>query len=793
MTVVSRVLPWRRGEATDDILAPVLQRYRQRWPRAETTLIRTAFETARDAHAGQRRRSGEDYIHHPVAVAGIVADLGLDDVSIAAALLHDAVEDTGLTLDDIQRSFGDEVARIVDGVTKLDRVRFESRQQQQAATMRKMLVAMADDLRVLLIKLADRLHNMRTIGALRPDKQERIATETLDIYAPLAHRLGMQDLKTQLEELAFAAAHPRRYAEIDHMVATRAPERDRYLANVVGQIELRLGELGIHARVTGRKKHLYSIYEKMVVKGRDFNDIHDLVGVRIVVDSVRDCYAALGSIHSTWRPVQGRFKDYVAMPKFNLYQSLHTTVVGPSGKIVEVQIRTFEMHQRAELGVAAHWQYKTKADRADKTDVPWLNRIVDWEAETSDPDEFMQNLKIDLEHDEVFVFTPKGDVVTLPVGSTPVDFAYSIHTDVGHATIGARLNGRLVPLDRQLVSGDTLEIFTSKVTGAGPSRDWLGTAATPRARNKIRQWFARERREDAIETGKEELLRAFRREQLGAQKLLGSETLARTACELNHADLDSLYAAVGEGHVSARSVAQRLHREQLDAMPTRAEPTTVTSPRPAPRRGTTPSVHVEGLDDVMVRLSRCCTPVPGDEILGFVTRGRGVSVHRADCANAVSLADGQSDRLIDVEWDDVSEGAFVAALEIKALDRAGLLSESSQVFAEHRLNILSCATTTGNDRVSRLRFEFELGDAGHLESLMRALRRIDSVYDVYRLLPGSGPASRTGRPGGPDQPDATEAPGGDDPLAARAVLRPVVGSDPTTAAAVVTDAAATPR
>ncbi len=736
MAVVSRVLPWRRTpDAVADLIGPVIARYRQRWPRSDPALIRQAYLAAREAHEGQRRRSGEDYIHHPVAVAMIVAELGLDDVTIAAALLHDAVEDTRMTLSDVQVNFGDEIAALVDGVTKLDRLSFASKEAQQAATMRKMLVAMARDLRVLIIKLADRLHNMRTVGALRADKQERIARETLDIYAPLAHRLGMQELKVQLEDLAFAAAHPRRYAEIDHMVATRTPERDRLLADVVSEIEARLGELGIKANVTGRKKELWSVYEKMVVKGKEFNEIFDLMGIRIIVDSVRDCYATLGSIHSTWRPVQGRFKDYVAMPKFNLYQSLHTTVVGPGGRILEVQIRTAEMHQRAEYGVAAHWQYKSKTDKAD---VPWLNRIVDWESETTDPDEFMQNLKIDLEQDEVFAFTPKGDVMTLPVGATPVDFAYSVHTDVGHATIGARVNGRLVPLDRELQSGDTVEIFTSKVEGAGPSRDWLQSVATPRARNKIRQWFARERREDAIESGKEDLVKAFRREGLPSQKLLGSDALQLVAISLNHADLDSLYAAVGEAHVSARSVAQRLARELEGPATEEVLPTTVSRHSKRAKRAQ-PSVHVEGLDDVMVRLARCCTPVPGDEIMGFVTRGRGVSVHRADCANAVSLSAGQAGRLIDVEWDNEGGGAFTVALEVKAFDRAGLLTEVSQIFSEHRLNILSCTTTTSGDRVSKLRFEFELGDASHLDSLLRAIRRVDSVYDVYRLLPGKGP------------------------------------------------------
>jgi guanosine-3',5'-bis(diphosphate) 3'-pyrophosphohydrolase len=736
---VDRVLPWRRNhQPPADEVAPLLNSFRQRHPKAPTALITRAYLQSADAHQGQSRDSGEPFVQHPLAVARIVSDLGLDDVTIAAALLHDTVEDTGVTLDDIAQSFGGDVAAIVDGVTKLERVQFNSKEAQQAATMRKMLVAMAKDLRVLIIKLADRLHNMRTIAALPAWKQERIAHETLDIYGPLAHRLGMQDVKTQLEDLAFAALHPKRYAEIDHMVSVRTPERDIYLMQVLEEVRQRLAELGISAEVTGRPKHLYSIYEKMVVKGREFDDIFDLVGMRVVVESVKDCYAALGSIHATWKPVQGRFKDYVAMPKFNLYQSLHTTVIGPQGKPLEVQIRTWEMHARAEQGVAAHWAYKDR-DPND-SDLPWLNRIVDWQSETSDPDEFMQRLKIDLEQDEVFVFTPKGKVVTLPVGATPIDFAYAIHTEVGHACVGARVNGRLVPLDSKLASGDTVEIFTSKVEGAGPSRDWLQIVATPRAASKIRQWFSRERREDAIEQGRDDLMKALRREGLPVQKLQSGAVLSDTAKTMNYADLDALYAAIGENHVSAKAVAARITKSLREVGPEQEEtlPTTIRQPRRGrAARGPT-GVHVEGLDDVFVRLSRCCTPVPGDEIIGFVTRGRGVSVHRADCANAVSLASGQADRLIDVEWDIEPGGVFIASVEVKALDRAKLLRDVTVAFADHHVNILSCTTQTGSDRVSKMRFDMELGDPSHLNSLLSTIRGIDSVYDAYRVVPGRG-------------------------------------------------------
>jgi GTP pyrophosphokinase len=742
MATVDRVLPWRRNERPPaDEVAPLLEAYRTRHPKAPTGLITRAYLTASDAHRGQTRRSGEPYIHHPLAVARIVADLGLDDVTVAAALLHDAVEDTGIDLGDLEGDFGHEVAEIVDGVTKLDRIKFDTKEAQQAASMRKMLVAMAKDLRVLIIKLSDRLHNLRTIAAMPAWKQERTARETIDIYAPLAHRLGMQEVRQELEDLSFAALHPKRYAEIDHMVSQRSPERDLYLAQVLEQVRSRLAELRINAEVTGRPKHLYSIYEKMVVKGREFDDIFDLVGIRVIVDSVKDCYAALGSIHATWKPVQGRFKDYVAMPKFNLYQSLHTTVVGPQGKPLEVQIRTYEMHARAEQGVAAHWQYKDRASGG--ADIAWLNRIIDWQSETSDPNEFMQNLKIDLEQDEVFVFTPKGKVVTLANGATPIDFAYAIHTEVGHACIGARVNGRLVPLDTKLASGDSVEVFTSKVEGAGPSRDWLQIAATPRAQSKIRQWFSRERREDAVENGRDELVHAMRREGLPVQQIAKGQVLHEIASDLNYADLDGLYAAIGEHHVSGKAIAARVARKVRGVEPDNEHdetlPSTIHQPRrPKSRKRPPAGVHVEGLDDLMVRLSRCCTPVPGDEILGFVTRGRGVSVHRADCANAVSLAEGQGDRLIEVDWDEQHNGTFVAAIEVKALDRGRLLRDVAAAMSDHHVNILSSSTNTGADRVSKMRFEFELADPSHLDSLLATLKGIDAVYGAYRIVPGQG-------------------------------------------------------
>ena len=737
MGTADRVLPWRRHHSAPiEELAPLLSSYRRRHPRQPVDLVNRAYETARRAHQNHMRSSGEAYINHPIAVARIVADIGLDEVSLAAALLHDAVEDTEITLEDVRRGFGDEVADIVDGVTKLERLQFDSREEQQAATMRKMLVAIARDIRVLVIKLADRLHNMRTLAGMPVEKQQRVAQETLDIYAPLAHRLGMQDMKQQLEDLAFSALYPKRFAELDHLVSSRTPERDIYLAKAIAEVQGRLAEVNIVGDVTGRGKHLWSIYEKMVQKDRDFDEIFDLNAIRIIVDTVRDCYGALGCIHGKWRPVVGRFKDYIAMPKFNLYQSLHTTVIGPGGKPLEVQIRTKEMHQQAEFGVAAHFAYK---HGTDANDMDWLNRIIDWQSEILDPNEFMADLKTDLEQEEVFVFTPKGRVITLPVNSTPVDFAYAVHTEVGHSCIGARVNGRLVSLDSSLSSGDTCEIFTSKVEDAGPSRDWLGFVQSPRARNKIKQWFSRERREDMVEAGREELAAELRREGLPVQRIWSADAFIEELEALNFTDVDSLLAAIGENQVSARGFAQRIGRavrnessdEQL-AMPMRADRTDGI-----PR--STTGIHVEGLDDVLVRLSRCCTPVPGDDIIGFVTKGRGVSVHRADCANAMTLAGDEPARLIEVEWSGATPGAvFRAGVEVVALDRSRLLRDVANALSVQHVNIVACSTHTGQDRVAKMRFEFELGDPNHLDAVLRMIKGIDAVYDAYRIVPGGG-------------------------------------------------------
>lgn len=753
-----RLFPWRRSHVDIDV-AGLVEVFKEHHPHESADRIVNAFGVARKAHASQVRRSGEPYITHPLLVAHIVAGLGLDDVTISAALLHDSVEDTSTTLEEIQVKFGDDIAGIVDGVTKLDRIHFQTAEAAQAATMRKMLVAMAKDIRVLIIKLSDRLHNMRTIAAMPEAKQKRIAQETLDIYAPLAHRLGISDIKSQLEELCFAVLYPKRYAAIEYMVDQKAGERQEFLDEVIKDLHDLLQDVKINAEITGRPKYLWSIYEKMVVRGKDFDEVQDLVGVRVIVDSVKDCYGALGSIHSFWTPVQGRFKDYIAMPKFNLYQSLHTTVVGPSGKAVEVQIRTREMHHRAEIGIAAHWAYKQGNEQDQKkkktkesskaqsksvipddiSSLPWLERIVDWQTDTADPNDFMAMLREDLEHDELFVFTPKGRVITLPLDATPVDFAYAVHTDVGHKCVGAKVNGRLVPLNAKLDSGDTVEIFTSKAEDAGPSRDWIEYVASSKAKAKIRQWFSRERREDAIETGKEAIVKELRRLGLPVKKIQSSQTLEEVAKEMNYSGVDDLYRVVGDHHISPKSVGQRMQQflrfetGEIQLPVTAARPPRVTRDKPEAK---TLGIHVEGLDDVMVRLARCCTPVPGDEIIGFITRGRGVSVHRSDCANAVSLAGSQGERIIEVEWDHASGSSFLVSVELEAFDRPRLLIDIASMLSDAHVNILGCNTLTTSDRIAKLRFDFDLADPSHLDSIISQLRRVESVIDAYRILPG---------------------------------------------------------
>jgi GTP pyrophosphokinase len=708
-------------------LDTLLATFAARHPAADDGTLRRAYELADRKHAGQTRKSGEPFINHPLTVAIILADYGMDTGTIAAALLHDTVEDTDLTLEELRNGFGDEIANLTDGVTKLDRLHFESQEDQQAATIRKMVVAMAADVRVLLIKLADRLHNLRTLWALSPEKQERVARETLEIYAPLAHRLGVQEIKHEMEDRCFAILYPKRNAEIEQLMAARAPQREAFIEKAVLAIDNALAEHNIKAVTQGRPKHPYSIYRKMMDSASSFDEIHDLIGIRIVVDDVKDCYGALGSVHTLWAPIQGRFKDYIAMPKFNLYQSLHTTVVGPDGRPLEVQIRTAEMDERAEFGIAAHWRYK----EGDAGDLRWISDIRFLQDEYPDPAEFLANLKIDLYQDEVFVLTPGGDVVNLPKGSTPVDFAYSIHTDVGHACVGAKVNARLVPLSTELSSGDIVEVITSKSPDAHPSRDWLGFVKSSRAAAKIRQWFSRERRDEALTTGRDMVAEALRREGLGLSANERDSALGDIATAMSFRDIESLYVAVGSGQAATENVIHRLLRivRPVEA----AEPD--RGPLHVVPRRSSGGIVVEGLDDMLVNIARCCAPVPGDAVVGFVTVGRGVSVHRADCTNIAALG---NERMIEVAWDASSSGPFTVWIQVEALDRPKLLRDVTAVIGDHGADIVASSSSSDADRVAVLRYELGLGDTAQLERLLADLRGSDGVFDAYRLLPTRG-------------------------------------------------------
>jgi guanosine-3',5'-bis(diphosphate) 3'-pyrophosphohydrolase len=724
--------------SADPALEPLLRTLRSSHPRAETAVVARAYETAAKAHEGQLRKSGEPYITHPLAVAMILAELGMTPPTLAAALLHDTVEDTDYSLDRLREDFGDEITMLVDGVTKLDKVTYG--QAAQAETLRKMVIAMARDIRVLLIKLADRLHNARTWRYVSRESAERKAKETLEIYAPLAHRLGMNKIKWELEDLSFATLHPKIYDEIVRLVAERAPARDDYLASVIDQVQADLRDAKIRATVTGRPKHYYSIYQKMVVRGRDFADIYDLIGIRILVESVRDCYAVLGILHARWSPVPGRFKDWIAKAKFNMYQSLHTTVIGPGGKPVELQIRTYTMHQRAEYGVAAHWKYKElpagwAGDRDDGvSDMAWLRQLLEWQKEISDPGEFLESLRFEVNSTEVYVFTPKGDIKALPTGATPVDFAYGVHTEVGHRCIGAKVNGRLAPLDSVLDNGDIVEVITSKAEGAGPSRDWLGFVASARARNKIKQWFSKERREEAIEQGKDAIARAMRKQDLPLQRLLTKDSLTALAADLRYPDIPSLYAAVGEGQLSAQSVVERVAHSLGGAEGTSEDAAEALRPSSARRRraSSDPGVVVGGMSDVWVRLARCCTPVPGDNIVGFVTRGNGVSVHRRGCSSIEPIL-ADPDRMVDVSWEPGATSMFLVAIQVDALDRSRLLADITRVLSDQHVNILSAHVTTNRERVAKSRFTFEMADPAHLDHVLKAVRTVDGVFDAFRV------------------------------------------------------------
>jgi GTP pyrophosphokinase len=736
------MLPRLFSRAPGDNGLDTLQRtLRKHHPKADWALVERAYRVAEKAHEGQFRNSGEAYITHPLAVSQILAELGIGSITVAAALLHDTVEDTSYSLEQVQQNFGAEIAMLVDGVTKLDKVKYGD--HTQAETVRKMIVAMSKDIRVLVVKLADRLHNARTWGFVSPESAQKKAQETLDIYTPLAHRLGIQALKWELEDLSFAVLHPKIYLEIESLVKDRSPQREAFVEGTIDTIRDDLRHAKIKADIAGRPKQFYSIYQKMVSRHREFNDIHDLTGVRILVGSIRDCYAALGAVHARWSPLPGRFKDYIATPKFNLYQSLHTTVYGPEGRPVEIQIRTTEMHQRAEFGVAAHWKYKERMSSQGKAgdqgskdqDMAWLAHLSDWQAETTDPAEFLETLRYEIGAKELYVFTPQGKVVGLPRGATPVDFAYAVHTEVGHRTMGAKVNQRLVPLDTELSSGDSVEIFTSKSPDAGPSQDWMNFVTSQRAKSKIKQWFTKERREEAIEQGKDAIARAMRKQNLPLQRMMNQESVANAAAILRLPGVDDLYQAVGEGHISTQSVIEKIVGSLQTADDSDEDVYSSTPFNRTPSRSGESGILVGGAPDILVKLARCCTPVPGDEIVGFVTRGTGVSVHRNDCNNIGSLM-AHPERMSDVEWAPTKGSIFLVHIQIEALDRPGLLSDVTRVLSEHHVNILSATVNTSNGHLAISRFGFEMGDVTHLDRVLNAVRRIDAVYDVYRAMSG---------------------------------------------------------
>ncbi|MFH1151268.1 MAG: bifunctional (p)ppGpp synthetase/guanosine-3',5'-bis(diphosphate) 3'-pyrophosphohydrolase [Actinomycetota bacterium] len=697
--------------------------------------VERAYRFAERSHEGQYRKSGDPYIEHPVAVATILAELELDPDTLSAALLHDVIEDTSLTIADIRAEFGDGIAEVIDGLTKLDRFKFASAEEQQAENIRKMLIAMASDVRVILIKLADRLHNMETISALPPARRREIASETLEIYGPLAHRFGISQVRWRLEDLSFEVLYPKRYQQIQRMVAERRAEREMYMQQVADHINRELRKNRIKAEVSGRVKHFYSIYEKMVNRGVEFDEIMDLSAVRVIVESVRDCYGALGVIHSMWAPVPGRFKDYIAMPKLNMYRSLHTVVIALEGRPLEIQIRTEEMHRTAEYGIAAHWLYK-ETKRPQHGGRTWLKQVMEWQQEMSDPTEFMKTLKIDLFSDEVFVFTPKGKVVSMPRGATPIDFAYSIHTEVGHSCVGSKVNGKMVPLSYQLQNGDIVEIMTSK-TSTGPSQDWINIVETPRARNKIRQWFSRERREDERHEGKEALDRAMRKRNLPFQRKEVSRVLAQIASENNLSSVEDLYRLIGAGHMSPNQVANKVAHylggeEKAVIVPEEEEAAKPRVLAEAEQARLGQRIKVHGLEHALVQVAHCCYPAPGDEIVGFVTRGRGVSVHRVDCPNIQGLSK-ESDRMLTVSWARPEPAVRVVEICVEAWDRPKLVRDITTVLGDQHVNLLSATFSSDEEHLSKSRFIFEVGSTDHLAQILRELKKVGSVIDAYDI------------------------------------------------------------
>jgi guanosine-3',5'-bis(diphosphate) 3'-pyrophosphohydrolase len=739
--------PVRTEERPRAIAAPgvsissLIEKVSSYGPEGTEELIADAYNASHAAHRGQTRKSGEPFVYHPLATADVLAELRLDPTTIAAALLHDVLEDTGVAKEELAERFGDEVAEIVDGVTKLKRLPSGNLEEAQAESLRKMIVAMSRDVRVIIIKLADRLHNMRTLAYLKRETQLRKATETLEIYAPLAHRLGIYSIKWELEDLSFATLHPRRYEEIKSLVAARRGDREAFINGTAAELVRHLRESGIEAEVHGRVKHFYSIYNKMVRRNKEFNEIYDLAGLRVVVDDVRDCYGTLGVIHSIWKPIPGRFKDYIAMPKFNMYQSLHTTVMSNEGKLLEIQIRTCEMDTTAEYGIAAHWMYKHGLTDRQVDRLTWLKSMMEWQQETTDAGDFMESLKGELVAEEVFVFTPKGDVVSLPSGATPIDFAYHVHTEVGHRTIGARVNDRIVPLDSELVSGDRVEVITGK--NSGPSRDWLAVVQSGRARNKIRQFFNKADREDNLSLGREKILALLKRRRIGK---VPSGVLEDVARATNYSSPDDMFAAVGAGVLSAENVAGRIveHVRPKEEEKQPGEQSPALAPLPLPESGTDEQtgVRVVGSSGILTRLARCCTPMPGDEIVGYVSLGRGVVVHSAGCVNARALQSRDPERFVEVEWARGSDKLFTVELLVEALDRMHLLKDITATISDAGVNIVSARVDTIEDRTALSRFAFKAAGVQHVEEVIRKIRSIPDVYDVYRVSRDGTPLER---------------------------------------------------
>jgi GTP diphosphokinase / guanosine-3',5'-bis(diphosphate) 3'-diphosphatase len=724
------------GEKHQELLDELLSDVEAYNPDLDRELLARAFRFAAAAHEGQQRRSGEAFIKHPWGAAMILAELRQDEQTIAAALLHDVVEDTETEIDEVRSEFGDEITQLVEGVTKLTRIHFQSREQAEAENYRKMIAAMVGDERVILIKLADRLHNMRTIEYLGKQKQLQKARETLEVYAPLAHRLGIHKLKWELEDLAFETLHPRKYEEIKTMVAERRTDREEHVSEASRVLQLELDKVDIPAEISGRAKHFFSIYDKMAKKGREFNEIYDLTAMRVIVErsgdeGTRDCYGALGLIHSLWKPMPGRFKDYIAMPKFNAYRSLHTTVIGPEGRPLEIQVRTRDMHEIAELGVAAHWLYKR--GKRDPQWTAWAKQLMESQVDEADPREFMKTFRTDLFDEEVYVFTPQGEVKSLPAEATPIDFAYAVHTDLGHRTVGAKINGRIVPLHYRLKSGDVVEILTTK-TGRGPSRDWMALAASSRARNKIRQWFSRETREETERKGRDALEQGLKKQSLPYKKLVGSAVLAQVIRETGFKKAEDFYVALGSGKVPVGQIVNKV----LNRLKTEEVAQEEAVPLKAPKGGRAIAgddlgIRVKGVEDVLVRLAKCCTPVPGDDIVGYISMGKGITIHRADCSNVKALR-RNPERFTPVDWDGGATRSFLVQIAVDSWDRPRLLEDVARTFAEHAANIVEYGGHV-EDQLAKNWYVVEVGDVKALRGLLTALRNVDAVFDAYRVTP----------------------------------------------------------